>query len=75
MGLAIKGMTKMITDTLRCSDTKIVVSILTKLSGDQATLSKLKEDIENKKNFRVKRMEPAVLASGDGLVLAMGSTP
>lgn len=62
-GLAMEGMLAMIMDTLRCGDTQTILSIITTLNGDQATLWKLKEDCEAEKKLivemyvKVKKLE------------------
>lgn len=46
--LAVEGMLVTILDTLGCSESESALSIITKHSGDQATLIKLKEILRRK---------------------------
>lgn len=52
-------------DTLNCSDYDSALSIITMLSGDQANLTKLKEDLDAEKKLSAKLKEDLAWLEAD----------
>lgn len=61
----MEGMLPTICDTLNCSDYDLALSIMTTPSGDQATINKLKEDLEAEKKLVVQRKNNVIKLEAD----------